>query len=54
MKICYYDAGHINKVAAMPIYRKTLQNVLLRNQWTDYHEIWYVFSGTPAHNVLFK
>ena len=33
---------------------KTLKNLLLRNRQTDYHETWYVASGTPAHDSLFK
>ena len=43
--------GHMTKVAAMPIYGKTL---LLRNWQADFHETWYVASGTPAHHSLFK
>ena len=33
---------------------KTLQYLLLQNWWTDFHETWYVASGTPAHHNLFK
>ena len=55
MKIYENDAGHMTKRAAMPIYgKKTFTNLLLRNQWTGFHETWYVASGTPAHNSLFK
>ena len=28
--------------------------VTLWNQWTDFHETWYVASLTPAHHSLFK
>ena len=55
MKIIRYDAGHMTKMAAMPIYgKKPFKNLLLRNQRTDFHETWYVASGTPAHHSLFK
>ena len=27
---------------------------LLRNQWADYHETWYVALGTQANHTLFK
>ena len=36
-----------------PYMVKTLQN-LLRNGWADFHETWYVASGTPVHYSLFK
>ena len=42
MKIYEYDADHITKMAAKPIYGKHL---LLRNRWTDFHITWYVASG---------
>ena len=49
MKIYQHDAGHMTKMAAMPMYIvKALQNLLLRNQWTDFQETWYVASGTLA------
>ena len=52
MKNYQHDAGHMNKMAAMPIYgEKHLKNLLLWNQWTDFHETWYVASGT--HSILF-
>ena len=55
MKIYYHDAGHMTKMAAMPIYGKsTLKNLLPWNQWNDFKETWYVASGTPAHHSLFK
>ena len=41
----------MTKMAAMSIYSK---NLLLRNRWTDFHETWYVASGTPAHHSLYK
>ena len=33
---------------------KPLQNLLLLNRWTDFHETWYVASGTQAHYSLFS
>ena len=55
MKIYYYDAGHMTKMVTTPIYgKKPFKNLLLRNRWTDFHETWYVASGTPAHHSLFK
>ena len=56
MKIYGHDAGHMTKIAATkPIYAKTpSKNLLLRNQWTDFNETWYVASGTPVHYNLFK
>ena len=45
MKICYYDVGHMTKMAATPIYsKKHLKN--LENQWADFNETWYVALGT--------
>ena len=36
------------------IWYKPFKNVLLQNWRTDFHETWYVASGTPAHHSLFK
>ena len=33
---------------------KTFKNLLLRNLWTDFHETWYLASGTPTHHSLNK
>ena len=45
----------MTKMAATPIYGKNpSKNLLLRNRWADFHETWYVASGTPAHYILFK
>ena len=49
MKICKYDASHINKMAAMSIYgKKIFKN--LQNRQADCHENWYAASRTPAHH----
>ena len=53
-KICINGAGHMTKMAAVPIYGKNLKNFLLLNRWADFHETWYVASGTPVHNSLYK
>ena len=50
--------GHMTKMAAMAINRKkplkTFKNLLLQNQWADFHETWYVASGMRAHHSLYK
>ena len=51
MKIYKYDAGHMIKMAAMPI---PFKNILPWKQWNDFKETWYVASGTPVHHSLFK
>ena len=46
---------HMTKMAATPIYGiKPLKNLLLQNRRADFHETWYVASGTPAHHSLYK
>ena len=41
---------HMTKMAAMPMYGK---NPLIKI-FSDFHETWYVASGTPVHHSLFK
>ena len=53
-KVCINGQGHMTKMAATPIYGKNLKNLLLQNRRADFHETWYVASGTPAHHSLFK
>ena len=36
------------------IWSKPFKNLLLQNRKADFHETWYVASGTPAHHSLFK
>ena len=36
------------------IWSKPFKNLLLQNQRADFHETWYIHSGTPAHHSLFK
>ena len=55
MKIYEYDAGHMTKMAATPIYaKKSFHNFLLRNMRADFNEICYIALGTLAHHSLFK
>ena len=45
-KVCSQHLGHMIKMAALPIYGKTpFKNRLWKNM-TDFHETWYVASGT--------
>ena len=37
-----------------PYMVKPFKNLLLQNRQADFHETWYVASGTPAHHSLFK
>ena len=37
-----------------PYMVKTFKNLLFQNRRADFHETWYVASGTPAHHSLFK
>ena len=54
-KVCSHHPGHMTKMAAMPIYGKNPSKILLlQNRQADFHETWYVASGTPAHHSLFK
>ena len=53
-KVCINGPGHMTKMATMPIYGKNLKNLLLQNRRADFHETWYVASGTPAHHSLYK
>ena len=47
MKIHQDNAGHMNKMAAMPIYGKhILKNLLSRNYWADFEETLYEASET--------
>ena len=45
--------GHLTNMAAMPIYGKTLKN-LLWNQKADDLESWYAVLGTRVLPSLFK
>ena len=49
-KFCSLYLGHMTKMAATPIYGKNLH----QKHWADFHETWYVASGTPTHHSLIK
>ena len=54
-KFCSRHLGHMTKMAATPIYgKKPFKNLLLQNRQADFHETWYVASGTLAHHKLLK
>ena len=46
--------GHMTKMAEMPIYGKTLKNLLLENQKADDLGTWYVASGMWGLPSLFR
>ena len=46
MKIHQDNAGHMTKMAAMPICVKILNNLLSRNYWADFDETLYEASET--------
>ena len=47
MKINKYEFGQLTNMAAMPVYGKIIyKNLILRNQWTDCLETWYVVLGS--------
>ena len=47
MKIQQLCAGHMTKMAAMPIYGKTFKkNLLTRNHWADFDETYFEASET--------
>ena len=53
MKVCSNGPGHMTKMVAMPIYGKTVKN-LLRNQTSDDLESWYASSGARVQPSLLK
>ena len=54
MKIYWYDACHMTKMAAMPIYGKNLQKSSSPEPAGRFHETWFVASGPPANYSLNK
>ena len=36
------------------IWYKYFKNIVSRNQWVDFDEIWYEASKIQAHHILFK
>ena len=53
-KLCINGPGHMTKMAATPIYGKYLKKSSPQNRQADFHETWYVASGTPVHHSLYK
>ena len=51
---CANGPGYMTSMAAMPIYGKTLKNILLWKQKADDLESWYVALGTLVLPSLFK
>ena len=56
MKVCSTGPSHMTKMAAMPIYGKSLKSLLLRNQKekADDLETWYAALGPRVLPTLFK
>ena len=52
MKVHLHNAGHMTKMAAIPIYGKHFKNLLSRNQWADFDETLYEASGTYALYIV--
>ena len=52
MKFCSQHLGHLTKMATTTIYGKNPSKI--SETGTNFHETWYVASGTPAHHSLFK
>ena len=47
--------GHMTRMAAMAINSKNLQKSSSPEpEWADFHETWYVASGTRAHHNVYK
>ena len=53
-KVCSNGPGHMTKMAAMPMYGKSLKNLLFRNQTADDLETRYAASGARVLPSLFK
>ena len=54
MKIYTNELGHMTNMATMPIYGKTLKNLLLQKQQADDVENWYVALSMQVLPRLFK
>ena len=55
MKSYYYDAGHMTRTAAIPVYGK--KNLLIFSSLEpvdQFHRTWYVESGTTTYHYLLK
>ena len=54
MKIYTKELGHMTNMVAMPIYGKTLKNLLLQKQKSNDIETWYVALSMQVLQRLFK
>ena len=54
MKIYQHDAGHMTKMAPMPIYCINPLKYFSRIQRADFDETWYESLETQAYYILFK
>ena len=54
IKVYINSLGHMSKMAAMPIYGKTLKNLLLQNQKSYDLEAWHVSLGSQVLQSLYK
>ena len=52
MKIVKYSAGHMNRWLSCQYMVKRLKIFFFWDQWTDFHELWYVAQGTLAYYIL--
>ena len=48
LTICSNGSAPLNKMAAMPIYGKTLKNLLLQSEESSDAESWYTASQTKS------
>ena len=53
-EVCSNVPGHMTMMAAIPIYGKTLKNLLLWNQKVSDLETWYATLGTRVLPGLLK
>ena len=54
MKMRQHDAGHMAKMAAIPIYGKHIKNLLFMNHWANFDETKYETSATQAHYIMVR
>ena len=54
MKMYINELAHMTNMAAMPIYCKSLKNLLLQSQYTDDLKTWYVALSVQVQPRLFK
>ena len=52
MKIHQYNAGHMTKMVAMPIYGKCTLNLLSRNLWAEFDETFFMKHQRPKPFII--